>query len=60
MAYPEKYKTEVVQNITTIKWINNELKSNNFKNFVLNIPIFNEKCKGMVSFFNNFFRMRFT
>ena len=49
ISYPEKFliKKSNTQNIT-INWNVNSLKPDSFKNFALNIPIFNELCKGMV------------
>jgi len=64
IAYPEKFMiknqpdvyinnstTNVNNSITTISWTIKDIKPNSFKNFALNIPIFNTSCKGMVKIF---------
>jgi hypothetical protein len=62
IAYPEKFMiknsnnnstsiTNTDNSLTTISWSIKDIKPNSFKNFALNIPIFNKSCKGMVKLY---------
>ena len=46
-AYPEKFLLKNTP-IDTISWNTKELAANSYKNFALNIPIFNYSSKGIV------------
>lgn len=50
VAYPEKnfYHMKEYKNFTLFKWLNKDLKENSFRNYVLNLPIFNHGTKDMV------------
>jgi hypothetical protein len=50
IAYPEKdfYHMKEYKNFNLFKWLNKDLKENSFRNFVINVPIFNRGTKDMV------------
>jgi hypothetical protein len=58
VSYPQKnfHTLNDFKNFTMFKWRTKDLKANSFRNFVVNIPLFNENCKDFVSisYFNKF------
>lgn len=50
-AYPQKNfeSQNDFKNFTLFKWRTKDLKPNTFRNFMINIPIFNKNCKEIVS-----------
>jgi hypothetical protein len=53
VAYPEKYllKNQTDSQTFLINWTVKDFKSHSYKNFALNIPLFNGDCQGMVKLF---------
>lgn len=53
IAYPEKFliKNSTFSDSFVLNWNIKNFKSHSFKNFAINIPLFNGACQGMVYFF---------
>lgn len=50
VSYPQKnfISSNDFRNFTILKWGIKEFKENSFRNFILNLPVFNENCKEFV------------